>query len=97
MPATTPRKKTDPAELLDELREVRRRGYAVDNGEQEIGVRCVAVPVPVETVRAAISVSGPALRLQEDATQRIADIMKGVAKELAEAFGAVVDDGSLTP
>ena len=45
MPAETPRTKTDPSELLDELREIRRRGYAVDNGEQEVGVRCIAVPV----------------------------------------------------
>ena len=56
MPAQTPRTKTDPAELLDELREVRRSGYAVDNGEQEIAVRCVAVPVPWSHAVAAISV-----------------------------------------
>jgi len=86
MPAQTPRTKTDPAELLDELREVRRCGYAVDNGEQEIGVRCVAVPVPWSPARAAISVSGPALRLQAADTERVAGIMMGLAAEIAAGF-----------
>lgn len=86
MPAQTPRTKTDPAELLDELREVRRCGYAVDNGEQEIGVRCVAVPVPWNATRAAISVSGPALRLQASDTERVAKVMMSLASEIAAAF-----------
>jgi IclR family acetate operon transcriptional repressor len=88
MPAQTPRTKTDPSELLDELREVQRCGYAVDNGEQEIGVRCVAVPVPWEPTRAAISVSGPAVRLQAADTERIARTMKHIAAEIATALGA---------
>jgi IclR family acetate operon transcriptional repressor len=88
MPAQTPRTKTDPAELLDELREVQRCGYAVDNGEQEIGVRCVAVPVPWEPARAAISVSGPALRLQAADTERTARAMKNLAAEIAATLEA---------
>ncbi len=51
--------------FLHELREIRSRGYAVDKGEFEIGVRCVAAPVRDRTgsVIAAISVSGPDLRM----------------------------------
>ncbi len=88
MPAQTPRTKTDPAELLDELREVRQCGYAVDNGEQEIAVRCVAVPVPWGPARGAISVSGPALRLQVADTEKVAGLMMGLAAEIAAAFDA---------
>lgn len=79
MPAQTSRTKTDPADLLKELRQVRETGYAVDNGEQEIGVRCIAVPVHWGPARAAISVSGPALRLQAADTERIASLMIRIA------------------
>jgi IclR family transcriptional regulator, acetate operon repressor len=46
MPARTERSITNPDELMKALAQVRECGYAIDDGEQEIGVRCVAVPVP---------------------------------------------------
>jgi len=42
----TDRTLVTPEAFLKELAEVRRLGYAVDEGEQEIGVRCVGVAVP---------------------------------------------------
>jgi IclR family KDG regulon transcriptional repressor len=51
--------------FLQELREIRSRGYAVDNGEFEVGVRCVAAPIRdrTGTVIAAVSISGPDTRM----------------------------------
>ena len=46
LPRHTPHTVTDPDELLAQLDLVRARGYAMDEGEQEVGVRCVAVAVP---------------------------------------------------
>lgn len=89
MPAQTPTTKTDPVELLEELWHIREVGYAVDYGEQEVGVRCIAVPVNWRPARAAISVSGPALRLQAADTGRIARLMTQLAKEIAAGFDAV--------
>jgi IclR family transcriptional regulator, acetate operon repressor len=60
MPATTGRTVTDPDELLARLPLVAAEGYALDDGEQETGVRCVAVPVPGGAAAGAIAVSGPA-------------------------------------
>ena len=51
---------TDPEVYLEQLTAAARDGYALDDGEQEIGVRCVAVPVLDAPVRLALSVSGPA-------------------------------------
>ncbi len=62
MPARTDRTITDHDALTSELERVRAQGFAVDDGEQERGVRCVAVAVP-GSVTTAISVSGPAGRL----------------------------------
>lgn len=46
MPAATEKTITTPDGFLTALEEVRRLGYAVDDNEQEIGVRCLAVSVP---------------------------------------------------
>ena len=62
MPARTERTITDVDALLEELERVREQGYAVDDGEQELGVRCVAVAVPGGST-SAVSVSGPAARV----------------------------------
>lgn len=52
--------------LDEELRRIRTRGYAVDNEEVELGVRCLAVPLRDFTGRvvAALSISGPASRIR---------------------------------
>jgi IclR family acetate operon transcriptional repressor len=65
LPASTSRTITDPERLRRELEAVRQRGYAIDDAEQEEGVRCLAVPVrdPRGKVVAAMSISGPASRL----------------------------------
>jgi DNA-binding IclR family transcriptional regulator len=56
---------TDEDAFLQELREIRSRGYAVDDGEFEASVRCVAAPIRDRTGRviAAISISGPDTRM----------------------------------
>lgn len=61
----TDRTITDVDELTDHLEQVRKRGYALDLGEHEAEVRCVAAPVFDENgqVVAAVSISGPASRL----------------------------------
>ncbi|MGY0233569.1 IclR family transcriptional regulator [Longispora urticae] len=57
----TPRTLTGPAALLAELAAVADRGYAVDHGEHEAFMNCVAAPVrgPDGRVTAAVSISVP--------------------------------------
>lgn len=56
---------TDFGQLQQELEMIRKQGYAIDNGEQEDGVRCIAVPIygSKGKVVAAMSVSGPGSRV----------------------------------
>lgn len=86
LPAQTPHTITDPAELLNQLEQVRARGYAVDVGEQELGVKCIAVPVIGAPERSAISVSGPEGRLSETARARIVPDLQRAAGELADSL-----------
>ncbi|WP_328672326.1 IclR family transcriptional regulator [Streptomyces sp. NBC_00328] len=88
MPAATEKTITTPDGFLAALDEVRRTGYAVDDNEQEIGVRCLAVSVPGSPTAAAISISGPAGRVTEAATEKIVPVLQQVAAELSEALAS---------
>ncbi|MEU7861707.1 IclR family transcriptional regulator [Nonomuraea sp. NPDC049141] len=85
MPRRTPNTITDTEGMLTELGRVRDRGYAMDLGEEELGVHCLAVPVhDGNRVVAAMSVSGPAERI--DALDR--DELAAAMRKLALDFGA---------
>jgi len=59
---------TDLAKLEQELSLVRARGYARDNEELELGVRCMAAGIHDDSGKliAGLSISAPADRLQDD-------------------------------
>ena len=73
---------TDPMQLKEHLRGVRNRGFAIDDEESEKGIRCVAAPIFKERGQAiaAISISGPAIRVTR---QRIQDAFKDQVTETA--------------
>ncbi len=84
LPRHTPHTVTDPDELLAQLSQVRERGYAVDEGEQEVGVRCVAVGVPGTSIRLAMSLSGPAPRMSDELLVHAVPVLQGSAQSLAD-------------
>jgi IclR family transcriptional regulator, acetate operon repressor len=84
MPAQTEHTITDPDVLAAELDRIRAQGYAVDDGEQELGVRCVAVPVRGGPAAAAISVSGPDTRVTREAVTRVVPVLRAAASALSE-------------
>jgi DNA-binding IclR family transcriptional regulator len=65
--ARTSKSKTSAASIRRELRTIAGVGYAVNDGESEVGLRAVAVLVPAERfgfgVDVAITVAGPSERL----------------------------------
>jgi IclR family transcriptional regulator, acetate operon repressor len=84
MPAKTTRSHTDPGALLSELNEVRDQGWAVDDAEQEIGVRCIAVPLVGAPTLSAISVSGPSGRITIGRITEIAPVLQEAAARLVD-------------
>jgi DNA-binding IclR family transcriptional regulator len=81
LPAVTRRSKTSAASIRKELKQVAARGWALNDGESEAGLRAVSVLVPSERtgvgIDAAITVAGPAERMDEKRVQEIADILVG--------------------
>jgi IclR family acetate operon transcriptional repressor len=81
---------TDPGQFRQELEMIRQQGYAVDNGEQEEGVRCIAVPVygPKGKVVAAISISGPSSRLDSRDIPAHLPHLKRISAAISSALAA---------
>jgi IclR family acetate operon transcriptional repressor len=88
LPAQTEHTITDAAVLAEEVRTVRKRGYALDDGEQHIGVRCVAVPVLGGPSAFALSISGPAVRLTDELVERAVPLLRSAAEDLATDLAA---------
>ena len=87
--ATTPRTITDPDKFLAELEKTREQGYAVDDEENEIGGRCVAVPVFDHTGQpvAAVSVSAPTARLPVSEFPQVGAMVRGTARCISRGLG----------
>lgn len=85
LPGYTPSTLVSEEALLADLRESRRRGFALDDGEQEVGVRCIAVPVPGASPPAAVSISGPAARVTDAKSPGFIAVLQRAASALAEA------------
>ncbi|WP_298888086.1 IclR family transcriptional regulator [uncultured Serinicoccus sp.] len=76
---------TTVASLTTELAAVREQGFALDDEEQELGVRCVAVPVPVGALEVALSVSGPTERLTRERAREVVPVLRRIAAGLGDA------------
>ena len=80
---------TEPTQLKEHLNLVKRQGYAIDDEENEKGIRCVGAPIYNETgkVVAAVSISGPAFRItkkviQEDLKKEVMEIALKISQRL---------------
>lgn len=77
-----------PKDFLADLERIRERGYALDDGEQEVGVRCVAVLVPDAPRPMALSMSGPLPRMSDDVVSTAAPILAKAAAQISGELGA---------
>lgn len=88
MPQPTPKSAATPAELFERLETVRTDGYAIDDEEQEIGVRCYSIAVPSDRPHVAISVSGPSSRVDDQFGLRAVPLLQKAAAEIAQELSA---------
>ncbi|CAH0541886.1 DNA-binding transcriptional regulator KdgR [Vibrio marisflavi] len=76
-------------QLLAELEQVKEQGFAEDNEEQEIGIRCIAVPVydRLGQIIASASISFPTIRFDETQKQSYVAQLKAVGKQVSAQLG----------
>lgn len=89
LPARTPNTITDPDRLVREISEVRRRGYAVDDEENEPGIRCVGTVIRnyAGRVTHGLSVSTLALEHSRRQLERFAPQTVEAAERISRAMG----------
>lgn len=77
-------------ELQRALERVRRRGYAIDDEEMEIGTRCIGAPIFDSRRRpiAALSISGATTRLAAHCVPGIAEHVMRCAQDISMLMGA---------
>lgn len=87
----TPNTIRDPDTFYREMRTIRQRGYAVDNSENEEGIRCIAVPITDHLGKtvAAISISGWSLTMTPDRDAALAVLARQTAQTISEQLGAM--------
>lgn len=80
---------TSPSAFAKELALIRQRGYAIDDEEQTIGLRCVAANIYNEygEAVAAISISGPAVRITNDRIPELSAAVMGTVNQITHAIG----------
>jgi IclR family acetate operon transcriptional repressor len=94
MPRLTEKSIVRPSDLFKELGKVRRQGYAIDDEEACMGLRCIAAVVfnDCSEPLAAISVSGMTSRLTDDRLATLGETVREVAAELTVALGGVMPE-----
>jgi IclR family transcriptional regulator, acetate operon repressor len=92
MPRLTEKSIVRPGDLFKELAAIRRQGYAVDDEEACMGLRCVAAVVynNCSEPLAAISVSGMTSRVSDDRLPDLGRAVREVAAELTAALGGTM-------
>ncbi|MDM5199309.1 MULTISPECIES: IclR family transcriptional regulator [Fictibacillus] len=94
MPKHTDKTITDKGLFLEELNQVRQKGYALDLEENETGITCIAVPIydHLGTVAGAVSISGPTLRMTNERLEQLKPRMQQIGMQLSARLGYTNED-----
>jgi len=80
---------TDLEKMKEELCQIRQRGYAIDDEENELGIRCVGAPIfnYRDEVIAAISISGPTLRVTPERVAAFGEAVMATGRLISRKIG----------
>ena len=80
---------TSNSDLYKALSKTREEGYAIDNEEVQLGLRCVAAPIQDYTgkVVAAVSISGLVSRLSDDKIPYLVNVVKETGEKISRDLG----------
>jgi DNA-binding IclR family transcriptional regulator len=81
--------------LEAELDKIRRQGFAVDDQEHEVGVRCVGAPIRDASgnVVGSLSISGPSARITPETLPSLSQRLLEVTAEISATLGYVGEGG----
>ncbi|MGL4790873.1 MAG: IclR family transcriptional regulator [Anaerotignaceae bacterium] len=84
--AATKNSITDRQRLLEELESIRKKGFAFDNEEYELGISCAAAPIFNKSgnIVASMCLTGPTARIKGINIVELSTALKEVAKEISK-------------
>ena len=74
------------AALMSEIQLIRKQGYAIDNQENELEGRCVAMKIEGCEDPAALSISGPVFRMDLRRVRSLVPLLRKACEQIAEAL-----------
>jgi len=80
---------TDPTKFREELTNIRQLGYAVDDEENEVGIRCIGSPVYDHTGRlaAALSISGWTITMTKERIPELVPLLLQTCQKISRELG----------
>lgn len=80
---------TEENEFYKHLSQVRQQGYAIDDEEQEYGIRCIGGPIfnHKGNIVGAFSISGPVMRMTHEKVDSLKEVVKEYSKKISQALG----------
>jgi len=90
LPKLTPLTIGSMSKFLRQLRKIRQEGYAVDLGEVDVDLRCVATPIfdPNGQVIAAVAITAPIFRLTDEKFPEFIALAKKAGQEISDRLGS---------
>ncbi|MBC7799697.1 MAG: helix-turn-helix domain-containing protein [Gemmatimonadaceae bacterium] len=94
LPRVTVKTINTTAALRADLALARARGYAIDDEEHAIGLRCIAAVIYNEAAApiAAVSLSGPMARIPDDRIPLLGDLVRRSADAITAQLGGMLPD-----
>lgn len=95
---STPKTIVSLPRLKQELKKVRESGFALDNEENTVGVRCVAAPIFDRhgKVAAALSLTGPVQQITDDELPKVSEKVREAARQMTLALGGHLPEVSVS-
>jgi DNA-binding IclR family transcriptional regulator len=89
LPKHTDKTITDKEAFFRELQKVQQQGYAIDDEENEDGITCIAAPIfnHQKEITAAISISGPTMRMTDNRLEELKEKMMSVGRNISARLG----------
>ncbi len=89
LPVHTENTITDPDLLLENLKEIRERGYGQEVEENEVGITCIAAPIFNfhGDITGSISISGPTIRMGEERIQELKNPLMEAGRKVSKRLG----------
>ena len=80
---------TEENEFYKHLSQIKQQGYAIDDEEQEYGIRCIAGPIfnHKGDIIAAFSISGPVMRMTHEKVDSLKEVVKEYSNKISKALG----------